>query len=164
VSQTLTVGDSVIDFVLNGVDGAEYRSAEARKNGLFLFVIWKKGCGTCRYTFPYLQRFHDAYAGETFAVWGLSQDTAEETRDFVREYGANFPQLIDSNLTVTETYYLTTVPSIYLVDRSDTILRHAPAFIADELNAMSQLISERTGKPYVPIVRPEDNAPALKPG
>lgn len=162
--QVLTAGDAVVDFTLSGIDGRTYDSRAARSRGLLLFAIYKKGCGTCRFTVPFLQRFHQEYAGEGFRLWGVAQDSAEETREFAWSFGLTFPLLLDTHLAVTAAYRLTHVPGIYLVDESDTILRHAPAFVKDELNAMAQLVAERCSVPYIPVVRDQDNAPAFKPG
>jgi len=159
-----TTGDPVRDFMLQGLDGKSWSSADARRRGLLLFAIYKKGCGTCRFTLPFLQRFHEEYAGEGFRLWGVAQDSAEETREFAGQLGITFPLLLDRDLSVTGDYGLTHVPGIYVVDKSDTILRHAPAFVKDELNAMAQLVAERCGVPYVRIIRPADDAPAMKPG
>jgi peroxiredoxin len=164
MSHVLTAGDAVVDFTLAGIDGKTYDSRAARSRGLLLFAIYKKGCGTCQYTMPFLQRFHQEYAGEGFRLWGVSEDSAEETREFAEQFGLTFPLLLDYGLAVTVAYGLTNVPGIYLVDETDTILRHAPAFVKDELNAMAQMVAERCSVPYIPIVREEDNAPASKPG
>lgn len=159
-----TTGDPVHDFTLRGYDGQAYSSAEARRRGLLLFAIYRRGCGTCRFTLPFLQRFHEEYAGEGFRLWGVSQDSLDETREFAGQIALTFPLVLDTDLSVTAAYRLTHVPSIYLIDETDTILRHAPAFFAGELNAMAQLVAERCSVPYVPIVREADNAPAMKPG
>ena len=164
MSDTLTAGDPVIDFELRDAAGAACSSLAARRHGLLLFAIYKKGCGTCRFTLPFLQRFHDTYAGPGFTFWGVSQDSVEETRQFAQENGFTFPTLVDDDLRVTEAYGLTVVPGIYLVDSSDEIVRHAPCFIKNELNEMARLVAERTGRPCVPVVRHEDDAPEMKPG
>jgi peroxiredoxin len=159
-----TAGEPIQDFALAGLDGRTYDSRDARRKGLLLFAIYKKGCGTCQYTMPFLQRFHQEYAGEGFQLWGIAQDSAEETGEFAERFGLTFPLLLDTDLTVTAAYGLTHVPGIYLVYDSDTILRHAPAFAKDELNAMAQVVAEQCSIPYVPVIRDEDNAPAFKPG
>src|SRR2546430_2193383 len=102
----LAAGDRVIDFTLRSVDGILHNSEEMRKEGLLAFVFWKKTCGTCQFSFPYLQRFHDQYAGEGFQFWGIAQENEQDVRDFVSLYRATFPQLIDEDLAATERYDL----------------------------------------------------------
>lgn len=164
MAQPLSAGDHVRDFVLQSTDGQTRSSAEARSTGLLLYAIYKKVCGTCQLTFPFLQRFASQYAGSGFQIWGVSQENPSDTRTFAESYGVTFPQLVDEDLEVTERHGLLTVPGIYLVDASDRILRSIPAFDSEELNAMAALVAKRTARDYVPIVRPEDNAPLIKPG
>ena len=97
MSATIAAGEPVIDFTLTDIAGHRYSSSETRARDLLLFVFWKKSCGTCQFTFPFLQRLHEQYAGEGFKVWGISQEDAKDTLGFVKEYGAEFPQLIPLN-------------------------------------------------------------------
>lgn len=48
-----SAGSFVADFELNATDGEVYDSKTARSKGLLLFVLFKTGCGTCKYSFPY---------------------------------------------------------------------------------------------------------------
>ena len=164
MAQPLQAGDPVKDFALPALDGNVCDSAEARRNGLLLYAFWKRTCGTCQYTFKYLQRFEDNYDGSGFRIWGIAQENNEDARDFARQYGASFTQLLDTDLSVTEEYDLAGVPALYLVDGTDRILDSVEGFDAERLNAIARVIGERTGKAYVPVVRPEDEAPDYKPG
>lgn len=164
MANPITAGEAVVDFCLPGAEDGVYDSREARKSGLLLFAIYKAGCGTCQFTVPFLQRFHDAYSGPGLQVWGVSQEDRDGTLAFKERFGLRFPQLVDENLGVSAAYGLISVPGIYLVDAGAYVLRHAPAFVKAELNAMARLASERTGKPYAPVVRDEDDAPDHKPG
>lgn len=162
-------GSEVVDFELQATDGKVYSSRNARRKGLLLAVLFKVGCGTCQYTFPYLQRFQEQYAERSegrFQVWGLSQDRAEETLAFARENGnATFPLLLDSDLRVTVPYGIRNVPDLYLLGAGDTIEAAAVGhFSKDAINAIARRVAAFLGVPYVPIVREEDNAPAIKPG
>ena len=164
MAEPLAAGDPVKDFALTSLDGSACDSISARKDGLLLFVFWKRTCGTCQYAFPYLQRFQVFYGGPGFRIWGIAQESEDDVRDFIRQYGATFTQLLDEDLTVTEQYDLDGVPALYLVDDSDRILRSVSGFSTEAFNEYAQIVADRTGKPYTPIVRPEDNAPPFKPG
>jgi peroxiredoxin len=165
----LDAGNKLVDFELRAVDGKTYSSKAARGQGLLLAVLFKVGCGTCQYTLPFLERFYQQYAlpsSGKFQVWGISQDTAEDTLTCARENGnVTLPLLLDSDLQVSVHYGPTNVPDLYLLGAGDTIqsavLGH---FGKDEFNALAQQIAAFVGVPYVPIVRDEDDAPAIKPG
>lgn len=154
----------MVDFQLHSAEGAILDSADARSRGPLMFAFWKKSCGTCQFTAPFLQRFHHAYAGEHFRIWGISQENRGETLAFAHQFSLVFPQLLDAGLSVTEQYRLISVPGIYLTDHSGIILHHSAAFDSQALNRVSRLIAERLEMEFVPIVLPEDDAPAFKPG
>ena len=160
----LMTGDPVVDFSLPSLDGAVHNSAEARQDGLLLFVFWKRTCSTCQYSFPYLQRFKVLYGSPGFRIWGIAQENPDDARAFMRTYGATFTQLIDEELEVTERYDLAAVPAIYLVDDSERILYETSKFSVEGFNHVARTVAERTGAEYIPIVRPEDGAPNIKPG
>lgn len=70
----LEAGSRIVDFALQGTDGNTYSSKNAREKGLLLAVLFKVGCGTCKYTLPFLQCFHEQYAqpsGGKFQLWGI---------------------------------------------------------------------------------------------
>lgn len=168
-SGPLEAGSRTADFTLHGTDGKPYASREARADGLLLIALFKTSCGTCKYAFPYLQRFHAQYAqasGGRFQVWGVSQDDAETTGDFARENGnATFPILLDSDLSVTAQYGIANVPDLYLLGPGETIqsaiLGH---FSSSGFNDLARAIASALNAPYSPVVREEDGAPDLKPG
>ena len=160
----LMTGDPVLDFSLPALNDTLQHSIEARKEGLLLFVFWKRTCGTCQYAFPYLQRFKVLYGGSGFRIWGIAQENPDDVRDFMRQYGATFTQLIDEGLEVTEQYDLTSVPALYLIDDSDHILYSLNQFSSEGFNHIAEVVAERTEVDYIPVVRPEDSAPDNKPG
>ena len=164
-----SAGSPAADFILTATDGQTYNTKAARANGLLLLAMVKTGCGTCKYAYPYIQRFHEQYAVPSngrFQVWGVSQDDAEKTVTFAQENGnATFPALLDPDLSATGQYGITNVPDLYLLDEGDTIQAAIVGHFSTEgYNDLGRLLADRLGLPYTPIVREEDDAPALKPG
>ena len=164
MSKILEAGDHVVDFALRDHTGALRQSLDARRVGPLLYVLYKKSCPTCQYALPFLERLHREYAGRGLTVWGVAQETEEDAAAFAAEYGLTFPQLADADLEVTERHAITNVPTVYLVDSGPTVLDMVVAFVSARYNDLSRRIAEIVGAAYVPIVRPEDGAPALKPG
>ena len=164
LAEPLKAGDPMRDFALPSLDGSMCDSRSARTEKLLLFAFWKRTCGTCQFTFPYLQRFQVMYGGAGFRIWGIAQESADDAQAFMRQYGATFTQVLDSDYRVSEEFGLVSVPAIYLVDSSERILRAASGFDSSELNAMARVAAERTGTAYSAVVRPEDGAPDFKPG
>ncbi|CEK14338.1 peroxiredoxin family protein [Chthonomonas calidirosea] len=167
--QPLQAGDKIIDFELSDAHGRLYSTAELRKKGLLLLFIFKVGCGTCKYSAPFIQRLHRQYAEGSdgkFTVLGVSQDDAAATEAFAKEYGnLTFPIVLDSNLDVAEWYNLIGVPDLYLLGSQETILYAIPGhFNQTGFNEIAKRAAEVTNKPYTPVVLPEDDAPSIKPG
>ncbi len=168
-SRPLQAGDPVIDFELRSTDGNTFSSKAARQKGLVLAVLFKTGCGTCRYSLPFLQRLHTQYAqnsGGKFQVVGISEDNRDDTLACAAENGkVTFPMLLDENLEVTEQYGLTNVPDLYLLGPEATI-RYAIVghFNRDGFNELARIASDNTGLPYTPVVLDADDAPTIKPG
>jgi len=150
------------------MDGNTYSSKAARQKGLLLIALFKTGCGTCKFAFPFLQRIHTQYAlrsGGKFQVWGISQNDAEETAVFAKEYGnATFPSCWIPKLDVSAEYRITNVPDLYLLSEEDTIPFPSSAILARRRSMPSPKPSRISERSYTPIVREEDNAPAIKPG
>jgi len=117
--QPLQTGDKIIDFELPDAHGRLYSTAELRKQGLLLLFIFKVGCGTCKYSAPFIQRLHRQYAEGSdgkFTVLGVSQDDAPATEAFAKEHGdLTFPIVLDSNLDVSWLYGVPWVALISLV-------------------------------------------------
>lgn len=164
-----SAGDPAIDFTLRDTDGSARSSRQARQNRLLLVAMFKTGCGTCKYSLPFIGRFHTEYAAPShggFQVWGISQDGMEATLDFAAQNEwAGFPLLLDADLEVTSEYGITNVPDLYLLDGGGTIrasvLGH---FGAEAFNGLAKEVARALDVHYVPVVRDADNAPPIKPG
>src|SRR5271165_5099826 len=89
----LKAGQTAPEFTLKSLDGKEHSLAQLRKNGPVVLAFFKVSCPVCQYTFPFLQRLAQRYAGDGVSVIGISQDDARSTTDFNHEYGATFPTL-----------------------------------------------------------------------
>src|ERR1700690_399555 len=92
----LSAGAKAPAFALQSADGKKASLADALKNGPVVAAFFKVSCPTCQFTAPFLERLHEAYGGEHFTLWGISQDDAADTRDFCREFDVEFPILIEA--------------------------------------------------------------------
>jgi peroxiredoxin len=83
-----------------------------------LLVFFKVTCPVCQLTLPYLNRIPN--------VVGISQDNAEDTDEFVREFGIRFPVLLDTEdagYPASNAYGISSVPSLFLVEANGRIAR-----------------------------------------
>src|ERR1700733_9198305 len=105
----LLSGTKAPDFSLAALDGANFSLREALEKGPVLAAFFKVSCPTCQYTFPYLERLHEAHGDQKVTVIGISQNNAGDTATFAKEYGVTFRILLDdpSGYAVSNAYGLT---------------------------------------------------------
>ncbi|MFZ3339708.1 MAG: TlpA disulfide reductase family protein [Terriglobales bacterium] len=121
---------------------------------LRLLAILQTDCPTCRLITPYLNKL----ASHSAPVTAISQDDEEATREFVRQMDVRFPVQRDPGFELSKRFDVVTVPTLYLLDELDCIVRKEPGFDKNVLNDVAALL----GQP--PVASNHDGAPASKPG
>lgn len=119
-----------------------------------LIAFLQTDCPTCRLIAPYL----NALAAGSTSVTAISQDDEAATREFVRQMEIGFPVQLDPGFERSKKFDVVTVPTLYVVDEQDHILRQEPGFDKNALNEIAALFGQ------VPVARPFDGAPKSKPG
>lgn len=155
----LDTGTTAPDFRIARLEGGEASLTELVAHGPAVLAFFKITCPVCQMTFPFLERIHAA-AKEALPIYGISQNGPRETRDFARQFGVTFPMLLDSeddHFPVSNAYGLSTVPTIYVVDRGGAISSVVEGWSRRDIVALGQ----RAG---VNPLRPSDNVPELKAG
>src|SRR5271166_3618639 len=117
---------------------------------LRLLAILQTDCPTCRLIAPYLNKFPN--------ITAVSQDAEEPTRDFARQMDVRFPLDRDPDFEISKRLGVITVPTLYVLDEQDRIVRQEPGFDKQILNEIAALFG------YAPVATPYDGAPAMKPG
>ncbi len=118
--QLLKTGSRAPDFRLPRIDGPETSLQEIAANGPVLLAFFKVSCPVCQLTFPFLDRI----AAGSLAIYGVSQNDPEATRDFNRRFGVSFPVLLDSEengYQVSNAFGISSVPTMFLVERDGTV-------------------------------------------
>jgi peroxiredoxin len=153
----LNPGTPAPDFRLVRVEGGETGLGELTARGRVLLVFFKVTCPTCQFTMPFLERIHRA---GTLAVCGISQDDAEDTRDFERYFGASFPTLMDdeaAGFPSSNAYGVASVPSMFLVEPDGKISRVTEGWNKMEMEELAAIAG-------MTLFRPDDNVPAWRAG
>ena len=112
----LEPGSRAPDFRLRLLAGGDATLAEILAAGPVLLAFFKISCPICQLTFPFLERIH---AAGSLRIFGISQDGADDTRDFNREFGVTFPTLLDSEesgFPASNDYGISSVPTMFLVE------------------------------------------------
>lgn len=119
----LTVGSNAHDFELKTIDGKRFVLLEELSRGPVVLAFFKISCPTCQYAFPFLERLEEAYGHKGVQIVGVSQNNAQDTASFNREFGVTFPVLLDETnaYPVSNAYGLTNVPTIFWIGQDGEI-------------------------------------------
>lgn len=144
----LSEGDRAPDFELESLFNGQRIRLPRGKPALLAF--FKVSCPTCQYTFPFLERLYRAQADTDLAIYAISQDDAESTREFHSEFGISMPTLLDKEeegYPASNAYGLSSVPSIFLIEPDGRI---SAALMGFDRKALQDL-GRRLGKqPFEP--------------
>jgi cytochrome c biogenesis protein CcmG/thiol:disulfide interchange protein DsbE len=84
--------------------------------------FWGPGCVPCRDEFPLFKSKLAEHAADGVAVVGvLNGDPVEPARDFVAQYGADWPTVVDPDGALRAAYRVAARPQSYFVDRNGVL-------------------------------------------
>jgi peroxiredoxin len=153
----LEAGVRAPSFQLTSLGGGKRSLEEILTAGPVLLAFYKVSCPVCQLAFPYIERIA---AGSSLQIIGISQDDESATKSFNQRFGVTFPTLLDQskeNYPVSNAYGISTVPSLFLVEKDGEVSKAFSGFSKRDLEAVGQ----RAGaKPF----GPEDNVPEWKAG
>lgn len=148
---------------LVGLDGKRYNlQMAASSTGTVVLVFFKVSCPTCQYALPFVERLHQRY--QSANIWGVSQDDADASTSFAQQFKLTFPILLDEGLAATVEYDLSTVPSIFLVDKNLSVKISSEGFVRDDLEGLNGELAALMQEPIKPLFQAKDEVPVLKPG
>jgi peroxiredoxin len=156
-SGLLEPGSPAPDFRLPRLDGGAVALQEIVANGPAVIAFYKTTCPVCQLTLPFLERIHK---GGTLPVYAISQDDAEDTREFNRQFGVTLPTLLDtgqSGYAVSSAFGISSVPSMFLIERGGGISRVIEGWSKREIEWLGGLAG-------VEAIRRGENVPEWKPG
>jgi peroxiredoxin len=162
----IVAGNKAPGFSLKSLDSKEYSLNALMERGPVVAAFFKISCPVCQFTFPFLERLHKRYGGDSITFIGISQDDAKSADKFAKEYGITFPILIDdeSGYAVSNAYGLTSVPTIFLIDTDGTVKVSCMGFDKKDLETIAADLAERKKISLAPLFRPDEVVPANKPG
>jgi peroxiredoxin len=161
----LEPGSLAPSFTLKGLDGKPYSLRGLLDQGPVVLAFFKISCPVCQFTFPFLQRIFERYAGDDVFVIGVSQDDPRSTKEFNQEFGVTFPTLIDDQgYPVSNACGLTTVPTIFLIDTGGRIKISGAGFSKNDLEAIAKELAQHRKLSATPLFRPDEVVPDFKPG
>jgi peroxiredoxin len=161
----LEPGSLAPSFTLKGLDGKPYSLRDLLERGPVVLAFFKISCPVCQFTFPFLQRIFERYAGDDVSVIGVSQDDPRSTKEFNQEFGVTFPTLIDDQgYPVSNAYGLTTVPTIFWIDTGGRIKISGAGFSKNDLATIAKELAQHRKLSATPLFGPDEVVPDSKPG
>jgi peroxiredoxin len=141
-TRMLDIGDRAPEFQLSDLNGVPRDLHSFARAGAALLVFYKASCPVCQLTLPYLDGVAQRSA---LPIVFISQDDPKVAARFNQEFGiSGATTLLDSKgYPASNAFGIVSVPSIFLIDESGTILRAWAGFSREDMNALS----EHTGRP-----------------
>lgn len=151
----LSVGAAAPEFELQDLAGRRHSRSEISAGKPVLLAFYKVGCPTCQYTFPFLERIYRGRANGDIAMYAISQDDLESTREFDREFGMTLPTLLDTEeagYPASNAYGLSYVPSLFLVEPDGRISVAIAGFDKKGMEELGRRFGKEPFEPgeYVP--------------
>jgi peroxiredoxin len=156
IRKLLSAGSRAPDFRLQRLEGGEASLQDLISAGPALLVFFKVTCPTCQFALPIIDRIHSP---GRLAVYTISQNDAEDTRDFNRRYGMTVPTLLDpeDDYPTSNAYGISTVPTAFLVETGGTVSQVLEGWNKREVESLGKLAG-------VVVIRQTDNLPEWKAG
>ena len=155
--ELLEIGTPAPAFCLARLEGGDATLASLPAQARTLLVFFKISCPTCQLAMPYLERLH---LSTGLPVYGISQNDAESTREFIDYFKVTFPILLDpedDDFPASNAYGLSSVPTMYLVEPDGVISR--------VVEGWTRIDMEKLGADAgITLFREGDNVPAWKAG
>ncbi len=155
--QSPEAGCQAPSFKLKSMDGSAQSLEEILAKGPALLAFFKIGCPVCQFALPYLERLAGSSSLQIIAI---SQDDEAATTGFRQRFGITLTTLLDQSkegYPASNAYGLTSVPSLFLVEKTGEIAMASAGFAKRDFESLGQ----RAG---VQPFRPEENVPEWKAG
>ncbi|HXH20857.1 MAG TPA: TlpA disulfide reductase family protein [Dehalococcoidia bacterium] len=114
-------GKAPPDFYLETLDGGALRLSDLRGRPV-LVNFWASWCAPCRQETPDFVRAHEANAASGLVIVGVNlQEADAQARRFVREFGVQYPVVMDRRGEVAAAWRIggptQGLPATYFIDR-----------------------------------------------
>ncbi|HEX5825179.1 MAG TPA: TlpA disulfide reductase family protein [Candidatus Limnocylindrales bacterium] len=115
---TIAKGQPVPNVAGTTLDGQPFDLASLRGRPVVI-NFWGPSCVPCRTEFPLLAAKARQHEADGLLIVGvLTDDGPEGARDFVGQYGATWPTVIDPGAAIKSAYHVIARPQSYFVDRT----------------------------------------------
>jgi thioredoxin-dependent peroxiredoxin len=104
-AENLNVGNPAPDFTLQDSEGTNYSLSDYKgKNPVVIYFYPKAGTPGCTKQACGIRDSFDKFKENGIVVLGISVDSKESIKDFIKDNNLNFPLLSDENKKVSKAY------------------------------------------------------------
>ena len=130
----LAVGELAPEFELRSLDGEEINLVGMRGHPV-LVNFWATWCGPCRLEMPAFQERFEQYHGDLQILAINFDESPDEVRSFVNEFGLTFDVVLDPGAKVQKLYQVRGYPTSYLIDAEGVIqVQHIGLIVESQLD------------------------------
>ena len=114
------LGKPAPNFILKTLEGKTVSLQDALGKPVVV-NFWSTWCGSCAFEHHLIQEAYRTYSQVVFFSI-LYEDSEENARDFLKQYGEGAPILLDPNLKTAIDYGVAGVPETYFVNRAGRVI------------------------------------------
>lgn len=99
-------------------------SLSSLKGKVVYLDFWASWCGPCRKSFPWMNRMMQRYGDKGLVIVAVNLDKSRDlARKFLQDYPAQFTVAYDPEGNTADQYDVQGMPSSYLIDRRQHIVK-----------------------------------------
>jgi cytochrome c biogenesis protein CcmG/thiol:disulfide interchange protein DsbE len=111
----------VPDIAAATLEGAPFQLLDLRGRPVIV-NFWGPSCIPCRTEFPLLKAKLEEHAATGLVIVGvLTDDPPEPARDFIRDFGATWPTVVDPDRSIKAAWRVAARPQTYFVDSAGVL-------------------------------------------
>lgn len=115
------IGRKAPNFSLEQLNGSPIALADLKGKGVVL-NFWGSWCDPCKAEMPELQKQHEAYKDKGLVIIGVNIGESPITvQPFVKQYGINFPIMLDRASEITKLYRIGPIPTTFFIDKDGEV-------------------------------------------
>ena len=116
------VGDKVVDFQLKSVNGRLVKTAEARKDRVFVLKMGATWCGWCNKQIPHLNKVQQEYGNKVAVIDVDIEEPLSRVKTHNEKNGVKYTTVLDTNGQVAARYGVQGIPVLIIADKDGKIV------------------------------------------